>query len=173
MRRRSLMIATAAALALSACSTVQRSSRPTLQPNAVWAVAPFVNHTETPMAGRRAQSIVTEWLAASVSPSVVTPPVEWLDESLFEKGQLRSTPELLQWAQSAGARYLVIGQVSEWRYKVGVDGEPAVGLALTVLDVGSGQRVYSAVGGKSGFSRESLAGVAQKLVRELLGPLAP
>ncbi|MDM7463042.1 MAG: penicillin-binding protein activator LpoB, partial [Tepidimonas taiwanensis] len=65
MRRRSLMIATAAALALSACSTVQRSSRPTLQPNAVWAVAPFVNHTETPMAGRRAQSIVTEWLAAS------------------------------------------------------------------------------------------------------------
>jgi hypothetical protein len=29
--------------------------------------------------------------------------------------------------------------------------------------------VWSAVGAKSGWSRESLAGVAQKLLRELLG----
>lgn len=172
MHRR-LLLTACALLVLGACSTVQRSTNVRPEANAVWAVAPFVNHTETPLAGRRAQAIVTEWIAAAVSPSVVTPPVEWLDESLFEKGQLRSQAELLQWAKAAGARYLVMGQVSEWRYKVGVDGEPAVGLALTVLEVSSGKRVYSAVGGKSGFSRESLAGVAQKLVRDLLGPLAP
>lgn len=157
---------------LAGCATVERAPAPTLEANAVWAVAPFVNHTETPLAGGRAQSIVVQWLAARLSPRIVTPPPEWLDESLFEKAQPRATAELLQWARNQGARYLVTGSVSEWRYKVGVDGEPAVGLTVTVHDVTSGARLYSAVGGRSGFSREALAGVAQKLVSELLGPLA-
>ena len=65
-------------------------------------------------------------------------------------------------------RHALVGAVDEWRYKVGVDGEPAVGLALQVLDLQSGNVVWSAVGARSGWSRESLAGVAQKLVRDLL-----
>jgi hypothetical protein len=60
------------------------------------------------------------------------------------------------------------GSVEEWRYKVGVDGEPAVGLTLAITDLDSGAVVYSASGGKSGWSREALSAVAQKLMRELL-----
>ena len=63
------------------------------------------------------------------------------------------------------------GSVEEWRYKVGVDGEPAVGLSYTVVDLDSGAVVYSAAGGKSGWSREALSAVAQKLARELLSGL--
>ena len=41
---------------LAACSTVDRAPSPELVKNASWAVLPFENHTETPMAGSRAES---------------------------------------------------------------------------------------------------------------------
>jgi len=75
--------------------------------------------------------------------------------------------EALKWAREQGIRYALTGAVDEWRYKVGVDGEPAVGLALRIVDVQSGQVVWSSVGAKSGWSRDSLAGVAQKLMRAM------
>jgi curli biogenesis system outer membrane secretion channel CsgG len=157
---------------LAGCATVERAAAPTLETQAVWAVAPFTNQTETPLAGGRAQSIASQWIAARLSPRIVLPPADWLEEGLLEKARSRSEQELLQWAKSQGARYLVTGQVTEWRYKVGVDGEPAVGLAVTVHDVTTGSRLYSAVGGRSGYSREALSAVAQKLLAELLAPLA-
>jgi hypothetical protein len=43
-----------------------------------------------------------------------------------------------------------------------------VGLTLTIVDLDTGAVVYSASGGKSGWSREALSAVAQKLARELL-----
>ncbi|MGQ9686803.1 MAG: penicillin-binding protein activator LpoB, partial [Thiobacillaceae bacterium] len=61
---------------------------------------------------------------------------------------------------------------SEWRYKIGVDGEPAVGLTLQVIDLVNGKVVWTASGGRSGWSREALSAVAQKLVRDLTQPLA-
>ena len=65
-------------------------------------------------------------------------------------------------------RYVVTAAVNEWRYKVGVDGEPAVGLMVQVKDLGSGQIVYSAAGGRTGGSREALTAVGQQLVAELI-----
>ena len=40
-----------------------------------------------------------------------------------------------------------------------------------MIDVASGQVVWSATGSNAGWSRESLSGVAQKLLRRLLAPL--
>ncbi len=77
----------------------------------------------------------------------------------------------LEWARGERARYALTGAVQEWRYKVGVDGEPAVGISLQLIDVASGQVVWSATGGDSGCSRASLSGTAQKLLRRLLAPL--
>ena len=58
--------------------------------------------------------------------------------------------------------------MEEWRYKVGVDGEPAVGMMLQITDLKSGQVVWSGSGGKTGYSRESLSGTAQKLLNQML-----
>jgi len=58
--------------------------------------------------------------------------------------------------------------VEEWRYKVGVDGEPAAGVTLQILDVATGDILWSGSGGQSGWSREALSAVAQKLIRKLL-----
>ena len=50
--------------ALAACSTVDRGRAPALQANAEWTVLPFANHTETPMAGNRAESVAEALLHA-------------------------------------------------------------------------------------------------------------
>jgi hypothetical protein len=68
-------------------------------------------------------------------------------------------------------RYAVTGTVDEWRYKVGVDGEPAVGFTLQVLDVPTGRVLWSAAGGRTGWSREALSAVAHQLLTRLSAPL--
>lgn len=45
------------ALVLSACSTLDRGNAPELERQATWVVLPFANHTETPLAGNRAEAI--------------------------------------------------------------------------------------------------------------------
>ncbi|MCM0290554.1 hypothetical protein FCG81_18730, partial [Pseudomonas aeruginosa] len=59
----------------------------------------------------------------------------------------------------------------EWQYKNGLDGEPAVGVSLQVLEPASGRVLWSTSGARAGWSRESLAGAAQKVLRELVGDL--
>jgi TolB-like protein len=44
-------------------------------------------------------------------------------------------------------------------------------VTLQLIDVQSGQVLWAAAGGSTGWSRESLSGVAQKLVAKLLQPL--
>jgi hypothetical protein len=60
------------------------------------------------------------------------------------------------------------GSVDEWRYKVGVDGEPVVGVALSIIDLANGETLWTGSGGKSGWSREALSAVARQLMRRLI-----
>lgn len=157
------------ALAVAACSVTDRSgSDVPLDKSARWALLPIANHTDTPQAGLRAEAIADGLVRARGVTQVLRYPPALNPETLFEPSERKLQDEALKWARDQGARYAMQGAVDEWRYKVGVDGEPAVGVALSVVDVHSGQVVWSAVGAKSGWSRESLAGVAQKLMRELL-----
>ncbi|WP_280187443.1 penicillin-binding protein activator LpoB [Delftia sp. PS-11] len=154
---------------LSACSTVDRGRAPALEANASWAVLPFDNHTETPMAGSRAAAIASALLHARGVGTVKRYTGDALQETLFDGRDAKRREDALAWARNEGVRYALVGAVDEWRYKVGVDGEPAVGVALEIVDVGSGATVWSATGGQSGWSREALSAVGQKLIRNLLG----
>ena len=51
---------------------------------------------------------------------------------------------------------------------MGGEGEPAAGVTLQILDVATGDTLWSGSGGQSGWSREALSAVAQKLIRKLL-----
>ncbi|MCY1405315.1 hypothetical protein D9M71_205530 [compost metagenome] len=66
---------------------------------------------------------------------------------------------------------MVTGSVEEWQYKNGLDGEPAVGVSLQVLETSSGKLLWSRSGARAGWSRESLAGTAQTVLRDLVGNL--
>jgi len=167
LRRRSLGALLGASLLLGACSSLDHGTAPTLEPQARWTVLLLANHTETPMAGSRAQAIAQSLLLARAG-KVELPPTSTQQEALFDAGDAARREQALQWAREQNMRYALTGTVEEWRYKVGVDGEPAAGVTLQIIDVATGHMLWSGSGGKSGWSREALSAVAQKLIRELL-----
>ncbi len=132
------------------------------------ALLPLANHTDVPQAGLRAESITEATLRNRGLRQLQVYPPNLNPETLFEPSERKAQVEAEKWAKTQNIRFVVYGAVDEWRYKVGVDGEPAVGLVLQVKDLGTGQVVYSASGGKSGWSREALSAVAQKLIVELV-----
>jgi hypothetical protein len=159
-----LIIAAAAA----GCSTIDTRLGQAVDRNAKWVMLPVMNHTEVPQAGLRAEAITEALLRAKGVSDLTRYPPALNADTLFEPAERKVLAEADKWARSQGARYAIYGAVDEWRYKVGIDGEPAVGVALHIMDLQNDSVVWSGVGGKSGWSRESLSGVAQKLIRELL-----
>jgi TolB-like protein len=156
-----------------ACTTVDIQRAPTtLDPQARWVLLPIVNFTQTPQAGLRAEAIVESLVRSRGVWDLQRYPSKLNSESLFEPAERNAVEKAMQWAQKLEVDYAITGTVDEWRYKVGVDGEPAVGFSLQLIEVRTGRVVWSAVGSKTGWSREALSAVAQKLLRQLTGPLA-
>ncbi|WP_342050286.1 MULTISPECIES: penicillin-binding protein activator LpoB [unclassified Cupriavidus] len=160
-----------AALWLGGCAVTDVGRAPAIARGDTVAMLPIVNYTETPQAGLRAEAITESLLKTNGIASVKRYPASLNPETLFEPAERESVGKALEWARGERARYALTGAVQEWRYKVGVDGEPAVGISLQLIDVSSGDVVWSATGSDSGWSRESLSGTAQKLLRRLLAPL--
>ncbi len=152
---------------VAGCSTLERGTPPKLENGATWAVLPFANHTETPLAGNRAEAIAESLLRTQITAKIKRFPAAAQSETLFD-GTEQKQDEALAWAREQGIRYALTGSVDEWRYKVGVDGEPAAGVTLQIIDVATGDALWSGAGGKSGWSREALSAVARQLIRDLL-----
>lgn len=166
---RTLSILLLAALSLAGCATTDTGGTgPVIERNAKWVMLPVLNHTEVPQAGQRAEAITEGLLRAHGVSDLTRYPAVLNVDTLFEPSERKIMIEAEKWARIQNARYAIYGAVDEWRYKVGIDGEPAVGVALHIMDLQSNQVVWTGVGGKSGWSRESLSGVAQKLIRRLL-----
>lgn len=161
-----------AALLLGGCSTHSSVSQGgALDTAAKWALLPMTNHTDTPQAGLAAEAIAEHLLRVRGVANIVRYPATLSRDSLFEPSERKVVEEAQKWAREQGARYGVQGAVEEWRYKVGIDGEPAVGITLQVVDLGSGAVVWSASGAKSGWSREALSLVARKVLESLFAEL--
>lgn len=167
--RRLAIVAVGATLA--ACASVSTTSAPALAPNDTIAVLPIVNYTETPQAGLRAEAIAEGLLKTGGVNNVKRYPASVGQETLFEPAERQAVTRALEWARSERARYALTGSVQEWRYKVGVDGEPAVGVTLQLLDVQTGNVVWTSTGNRTGWSRSSVSGVAQSLLQQMLAPL--
>jgi polysaccharide biosynthesis protein PelC len=164
---------------LGGCSTVQSgttsggssTSLQSFDPQARWALLPIVNLTETAQAGLRAEAIAEVVLRNNGVQRLERYPSGLVTDSILEPTERKATEQALVWAKSQGLRYGLSGAVSEWRYKIGIDGEPAVGISLQVIDLQTGAVVWSASGAKTGWSREALSAVAQQLLQQLLRPI--
>ena len=154
---------------LGACAVVNisNSRQASLPRNARWVLLPIQNHTETPQAGLRAETILVPLLHQSGILNLALYPASLNRDSLLAGNEQAAAEDAKRWAREQGFNYAVTDNVDEWRYKVGVDGEPAVGISLLVWDLGSDRTVWSAVSGKSGYSREAVSAVAQKMIRDL------
>jgi hypothetical protein len=154
---------------LAACSVLDHTTgAPRFDKQAKWALLPIVNHTETAQAGLRAEAVTEALLRARGVVNLSLYPPALNRDTLFEPAERKLQDEALKWARGSGARYAVYGAVDEWRYKVGMDGEPAVGITLHVMDLSTGAVAWSGASAKTGWSREALSAVAQKVIRELL-----
>lgn len=160
-------LALASLLAGCAGSAVRTARAPDVALNARWVLLPAVNNTETPQAGGRLDSITASLLRVRGVPVTLYPAAQ-AGDGLFETADRRSQESALAWARKQGLQYAVYGAVDEWRYKVGLDGEPAAGISLNIVDVASGQVIWSGSGARTGWSREAVSAVAQDLVDELL-----
>lgn len=121
------------------------------------------NNTETPQAGFRASSILKGILEARGVKVKFYLDKDKQDEYLPEVAK-----EIALKAKAEGIKYFLSGEVNEWRYKTGIDGEPAVSITLILRDLESGEIVWSGVGAKSGWGHESLGTVAQEVLLELV-----
>jgi polysaccharide biosynthesis protein PelC len=161
----------AAVATFAGCSTINTSAAPQLSHTDSWAVLPIVNYTETPQAGAAAEAITQSLLTSSGFTQVKRYPANLSRETLVEPTDRASIDKALDWARKENVKYAISGAVEEWRYKVGVDGEPAAGVTLQVIDVQSGAVVWSATGSRTGWSRSSLSSVGQKLIASLIAPV--
>lgn len=156
-------------LVLGGCasSSLHSGPRPHLSDNVAWTVLPFANNTVTPYAGIRAQHLAASLIGThgivqvALAPASTSAPLPVDDDR-------QNMAQELAWARAQNIRYALTGSVEEWRYKIGLDGEPAVGFTLRLIDVPSGKTLWTAAGSASGNSREGLAVLAQRTLDRML-----
>ncbi len=162
------------ALGLSGCASTQLDTAPPPHPDreAAWCVLAPVNNTTTPYAGERVQRELAALLGAQGLPRVLVPPAADGGGPLPIDNGADDQRQALDWARHHGARYALLGSVDEWNYKIGLDGQPAVGFTVRLLDLQSGRIVWSGEASASGDSREGLAVLSERtlagLVKRLL-----
>jgi len=115
------------------------------------------NYTDTPRAGMRSANILEGLLLTKgfriknhVSKEIYT----------FKKAKKE--------AKKDKSKYFIIGGVSEWRYKTGIDGEPAVSLQISMYKTKSGRLQWSATGADSDWGNGSIGTTAQNLIQMMM-----
>ncbi len=156
---------------LSSCSVYKIQKTDVLDSSARWMLLPLLNHSDTPEAGARAADIVATLLRSrGVKQLSIYTPLE-NDKNLLELDQQKVLAKAFRQAKKEGQQFAVSGSVQEWHYKSGLDGEPAVGITLTITDLMTGKIIWSASGSKTGWGRESVSGTAHKLMAEFIDSL--
>jgi len=115
------------------------------------------NYTDTPRAGMRASNIIEGILLTK--GYVVKSHVK--DKSIsFKKAKKQ--------AKDDHSKYFLYGGVSEWRYKTGIDGEPAVSIQMSLYKTKNGKLVWSATGSDSDWGNGSIGTTAHDLFEEMM-----
>ncbi|MBO3276565.1 penicillin-binding protein activator LpoB [Pseudomonas schmalbachii] len=159
----------AIALVMAGCSSFTSERGSALPRDAEWGLLPVLNYSQAPQAGERVEQILLSVLAEDGVRPWVYPELSQSDPLLLDD-RVRQN-QALDWARQQKLAYVVTGSVEEWQYKNGLDGEPAVGVSLQVLETSSGKLLWSRSGARAGWSRETLAGTAQTVLRDLVRDL--
>jgi PBP1b-binding outer membrane lipoprotein LpoB len=168
---REIFLIALSVLVLAGCSAMRTSAPPKLEQNARWVLLPGINNTETPAAGARLDSILASLLRVHGVRDVRAAPgvadgeaADGLPVVVSRQVQDKA----LEWARAQHAAYAIAGAVDEWRYKTGLDGEPAVAISLSIIDVKTAAVIWSGSAAKTGWSRQAVSAVAIDMVDQLL-----
>lgn len=156
-------------LASCASSSIRQSHVVTFNPNTPILVVPFYNNSDTPNAGQRAGSLLLGLLEAKGMTDVrLYRQTSRCDNPLTCGAATISWKNVQAFANANQIHYVFMGDVNEWRYKVGLDGEPSVGVMINLKEVDTGKTLWTAVGSRVGHSWSGLSNTAQQLFQKLL-----
>jgi TolB-like protein len=157
-------------LLLAGCSVMQSQPGSTVPQNSRIAVLPLINLSQTPQAGDQAASVLAAILRARGSNDVTLYLPDDRNPLMYESSERQQNA--LSNARNEGAEYLFTGTVEEWRYKSGLDGEPAIGVTLEIRNADDNRVVWSGTAARTGWGREGLSVAAHKVLDELVDAMA-
>ena len=158
----------ATVIALAGCTTLRTTSdTPKLSTAQPWVLLPMENLAQAPQAAERVERIAAALLRAR-GIRVQDYPRDTDTSPLLLTNDVARYQKALSWARQQDATYGVTGSVNEWRYKAGLDGEPAVGVTLRVVELNTGSVVWTATGARAGWGREAVSMTAQKVLDDLI-----
>jgi len=153
------------ALIFWGCSSIINKNETILPKNEKYAISPFWNYTDTPKAGLSASTIVESIISNKVNKLYSLIDKYTQDDNDNKENFLNQQKEE---ARALGVSYLIVGDVQEWRYKTGVDGEPVVSYSIKIIDLNNNRTVFNSVGAKSGWGHKSIGVVAQEIADEII-----
>ncbi|ACM92985.1 putative lipoprotein [Nautilia profundicola AmH] len=119
-----------------------------------YKIIPFANLTQTPMAGYKVAGIL-EGVLRSKGVS--------LNGSLWNYEERDySVEDINDLLKNVNARYIITGYVNEYRYKTGIDGEPAVSVTVKIYDKAKKQYIYVATFSRVGDTYNSVGVLTQE-----------
>jgi hypothetical protein len=136
-----------------------------------WVILPMVNNSETPQAGERLEAILDTLLRKNGVASLDRYPPPKEDDTHLVSSDRQRYETAFEWARGAKYDYAVGGSVEEWRYKSGLDAEPAIGISMRVFDVSNGKVLWAATGTKTGGSNQNTSATAMELLHQMVAQL--
>ncbi|WP_052808266.1 hypothetical protein [Methyloterricola oryzae] len=152
---------------LSGCSRIDIHDAAPPQPGQSWMLLPLQNLSDTPKAGENARELLANSLRGPGMPVFRRFVEQPEDGDLPELSEQRREDQALAWGKQQGVGYALGGAVNEWRYKPGT-GEPVLGITLKVVDLRSGNVIWSASGSRSGWAGSTASGTAQQLLDQMV-----
>jgi hypothetical protein len=123
-------------------------------------VIPFANLTQTPLAGYR---------VASILEGVLKEKNYNIQSSLFKYQEKDYTlEELKNILKKEKDGYIVTGYVNEFKYKAGIDAQPAVSITLKVYNPKTKKYIYTSTISEIGSTYDSLGVITQKALKEII-----
>jgi TolB-like protein len=151
---------------VTSCTSIIHKKSTALSHSKIYAITSFSNYSQTPMAGLSAASIVESVLAEqNIAIHSLVKGSEDVNAKQTQKALFKLQKAT---AKSLGADYLITGEVQEWQYKTGIDGEPVVSYSIKVIDLSNDSILFNGVGAKSSWGHKSIGVVAQEIAKDLI-----
>ena len=174
MRRsvRVVLLATVVLGLLGCASAVQDWAKPGAARVVRVAVLPFENQTTSLRAGQTAADLLVCQLLATGAISVMDPSevADLLRRENLDSADAGRLPSAQRLGRLLQVSHVLYGSVTEYRYKPGLSETPAVGITARLVEVASGEVVWTASHarlGSSWFREDGLARVAQRVAHDM------
>jgi len=132
-----------------------------------YIIVPFINYTDTPLAGYRVASIFGALLKARGFKVNNTPLLINGDIYSLDKISKKDIYEYICRYKNK-ADYIITGTVNEFSYKIGLDNEPAVSITIYLIDPKTGKVIKAATLSADGSPYDSLSTITQTLLRRVI-----